>query len=276
MARYTGKIKMVILDIAGTVCDGPQDLSHLYPNDDGKGVKAPVLSFEKIFQKRDMDIDWATIRKPLGLFKKEHLHELLKDAGVAAEFKQAHGRDWRQRDLDEMFAEFRPIVAEIAVTDELVRPIEGLKRAVDEMRAAGIVIACDTGYPVEAASAIYAKLADEHDVVFDVVADSETVTGRPSPFLVFDCMNKANVYPPEAVVKADDIEAGMFEGRNAGAWTVGLYATGEHDRERLGASQSAPDFLVPSAGHLPQLVFGEIEPRLIRGELPGQAPTQAH
>ncbi len=65
MARYTGKIKMVVLDIAGTVCDGPQDLRHpSYPNDDGKGVKAPAIAFEKIFQKRKMDVDWATIGKP--------------------------------------------------------------------------------------------------------------------------------------------------------------------------------------------------------------------
>ena len=217
-----------------------------------------------------------TLRRPRRLLSIFRPSVIKVYAGYLREKFRSEGRDWSERDLEEMFAEFRPIVAEIAASDELVRPIEGLKRAVDEMRAAGIVIACDTGYPVEAASAIYAKLADEHDVVFDVVADSETVTGRPSPFLVFDCMNKANVYPPEAVVKADDIEAGLFEGRNAGAWTVGLYATGDHDRERLGASESAPDFLVPSAGHLPQVVFGEIEPRLIRGELPGQAPTQAH
>ena len=35
-----------------------------YPNDDGKGVKAPAITFEKIFQKRKMDVDWATIGKP--------------------------------------------------------------------------------------------------------------------------------------------------------------------------------------------------------------------
>ena len=273
MARYTGKIKMVVLDIAGTVCDGPQDLRHLYPNDDGKGVKAPVISFEKIFQKRKMEVDWAIIRKPMGLFKKEHLHELLKDDGVAAEFRKAHGHDWSQDDLDEMFSEFRPIVEKVAVADELVRPIDGLKETIDQLRAAGIVIACDTGYPVEAATAIYGKLAEKHGVVFDVVADSENVRGRPTPFLVFDCMNKANVYPPEAVVKADDIEAGMFEGRNAGAWTVGLYATGDHGYERLAASEAKPDFLIPSAKDLSEIVFGQIEPRLKRGELPGQGLT---
>ena len=51
MARYTGKIKLAILDIAGTVCDGPQDLSHLYPEDDGLAVKGPVIVFEMMFEK---------------------------------------------------------------------------------------------------------------------------------------------------------------------------------------------------------------------------------
>ena len=45
---YAGPIKLVILDIAGTVCDGHQDLSHLYSNDDGRAVKGPVIAFEQI------------------------------------------------------------------------------------------------------------------------------------------------------------------------------------------------------------------------------------
>lgn len=268
MARYSGRIKLVVLDIAGTVCDGPQDLRHLYPNDDLKGVKSPVIAFERVFSKHNMNVDWATIRKPMGLFKRDHLQKLLEDGTVAAEFRNAHGRDWQDRDIEDLFTEFRAVVPEVAGSKELVTPIDGVKECVDRLRAAGILIGCDTGYPKEACEVIYRKLADEYGIVFDVTADSENVKGRPTPFLVFDCMEKANVYPPEAVVKADDIEAGLHEGRNAGAWTVGLYATGDHDYERLQKAQ--PDFLIASAKYLPELVFCQIEPRLSRGDLPGQ------
>src|SRR3546814_2905973 len=113
--------------IAGTICDGPQDLRRIYPNDDGKGVKSPVICFENIFQRREMQVGWSTIRKPMGLFKKEHLQELLKDPQVATEFRRTHNRDWTQGDLDEMFSEFRPIVEKVAVSDELVRPIDGVQ-----------------------------------------------------------------------------------------------------------------------------------------------------
>lgn len=266
--NYRGPIKLVILDIAGTVCDGPQDLTHLYPNDDGLAVKGPVIVFEKMFQKFDMEVDWETIRRPMGKFKKEHLADILAFDHVAEQFRKAHGRDWTSKDVDEMFDMFRPTMAEVAVTPELIRPFEGVKEAIGRLRAAGIKVGCDTGYPKEACDAIYATLEKEYDIVFDVVADSENVRGRPTPFLVYDCMYKANAFPPAAVVKADDITAGVQEGANSGAWTVGLYATGAHDYVTL--RDAGAHYLVPGASDLADLVFNEIQPRLMDGIAPGR------
>jgi phosphonoacetaldehyde hydrolase len=269
MPTYTGRIKLVILDIAGTVCDGPQDLRRLYPNDDGLAVKGPVIVFEQMFNEFGMDVDWATIRKPMGKFKKEHLADVLDFEDVARQFKNVHGHAWTQQDLDKMFDMFRPTMAKVAVTDDLIRPFDGVKQAVDKLRAAGILVGCDTGYPKEACDAIYETLAKRHGIRFDVTADSENVRGRPTPFLVYDCMYKANAYPPAAVVKADDITAGVEEGVNSGAWTVGLYATGAHDYETL--AKAGAHYLLPGARNLPNLVFSEIQPRLMRGECPGES-----
>ena len=271
MSRYTGPIRLVILDIAGTVCDGPQDLRHLYPNDDGLAVKGPVIVFERMFQKHGMNVDWTTIRRPMGKFKKEHLREILEIPEVDAQFRTVHKRAWGDADINEMFDMFRPEMAKVAVTEDLIRPFEGVRDAIDEFRAAGIKVGCDTGYSKEAADAIYSALADRHGIVFDVVADSENVRGRPTPFLVYDCMYKTNIYPPAAVVKADDIKAGVQEGANSGAWTVGLYATGMHDYETL--KMAGADYLVPGVRQLPSLVFNTIQPRLLHGEMPGALDT---
>jgi phosphonoacetaldehyde hydrolase len=268
MSRYQGPIKLVILDIAGTVCDGPQDLRHLFPNDDGLAVKGPVIVFERMFRKFKMDLDWATIRRPMGRFKKDHLRDILSIPEVSEQFRKIHGRNWTEQDISEMFEMFRPEMAKVAVTEELIRPFEGIKEAIDKLRAAGIKAGCDTGYPKETCDAIYGTLAKKYGVIFDVTADSENVRGRPTPFLVYDCMYKANAYPPAAVVKADDITAGVHEGANSGAWTVGIYATGAHDYDTL--RRAGADFLVPGARYLPDLIFSEIQPRLIRGDLPGQ------
>ena len=267
MPVYNGPIRLVILDIAGTVCDGPQDLTHLYPNDDGLAVKGPVIVFEKMFEEFGLNVDWETIRRPMGKFKKEHLADILNFDDVAEQFRKTHGHDWTAKDLDKMFDMFRPTMAEVAVTEDLIRPFDGVREAIEELRAAGIKIGCDTGYPVEACDAIYGALARDHGIVFDVVADSENVRGRPTPFLVYDCMHKANVYPPAAVVKADDITAGVVEGANSGAWTVGLYATGAHDYDTLKAAGA--DYLLPGASYIPALIFNEIHPRLLEGVSPG-------
>jgi len=268
MSRYTGPVRLVILDISGTVCDGPQDLRHLYPNDDGIAVKGPVIVFERMFRNFGMSVDWATIRRPMGKFKKEQLRDILQIPEVDAQFRQVHKRTWGDGDIDKMFEMFRPEMAKVGVSEDLIRPFEGVREAIDELRAAGIKVGCDTGYSKEAADAIYSTLADKHGIVFDVVADSENVRGRPTPFLVYDCMYKANVYPPAAVVKADDIKAGVQEGANSGAWTVGLYATGMHDFETL--KEAGADYLVPGVRQLPSLIFNEIQPRLLRGGMPGE------
>ena len=146
MTRYTGLIKLVILDIAGTVCDGPQSLSHLFPNDDGLAVKGPVIVFEKMFQKFGMNVDWETIRRPMGKFKREHLADIMAFEDEAGQYRKVHGRDYKESDLDEMFDMFRPTMAEVAVTEDLIRPFDGLKEAIDKLQTDGVLVGCDTGY----------------------------------------------------------------------------------------------------------------------------------
>ncbi len=268
MGRYRGRIKLVVLDTAGVVCDGPQDLRRQYPRDDGKGVKAPVVAFDETLAKHKLMLDWATIRKPMGLFKRTHLQRLLEDERVATLFEKQYGRPWTNKDLDTMFVDFRPILDDVIVREDLARPIEGTKDCIEALRAAGIVIGCDTGYTDSASKLLNNVLKEQYGIKFDVTTNAEIVKGRPSPFMVFDCMDKADLFPVEAVVKVDDTRAGMYEGRNAGAWTVGVYATGNDTYEQL--HETEPDFLVPSVKYLPEIVFGQIEPRLRRGELPGQ------
>ena len=268
MSRYTGKIKLCVLDTAGVVCDGPQDLRHIYPGDDLKGCKAPVIPFDEVLRKHGVIVDWATIRKPMGVFKRTHIQMLLEDEKVKPQFRQKYGRDWTEKDLDEMFVEFQPILNKVIVKEELAKPIEGTLECIAKLHEAGIVVGCDTGYTRDASTALRKVLKEKFNLEFDVTTDAETVKGRPSPFMVFDCMNKASVNQVEAVVKVDDTAPGMYEGRNAGAWTIGLYATGSNSYEELEVAK--PDFLVPSIKNVPEIIFYQIEPRLRRGELPGQ------
>ena len=55
-----------------------------------------------------------------------------------------------------------------------------------------------------------------------IVTPDVTGQGRPSPFMVFECMRQLNVYPPKSVVKVGDTVADILEGKNAGAWSIGI------------------------------------------------------
>ena len=55
-----------------------------------------------------------------------------------------------------------------------------------------------------------------------IVTPDVTGQGRPSPFMVFECMRQLNVYPPNSVVKVGDTVADILEGKNAGAWSIGI------------------------------------------------------
>jgi phosphonoacetaldehyde hydrolase len=265
---YTGKIKLAVLDTAGTVCDGPQDLRHIYPNDDLRGCKAPVIPFEELFKRHHINLDWQLIRKPMGMFKKTHLKMLLEDGEIKEQFRREYGRDWTEKDLDGLYGEYLPLLNDAIVRPELAKPIDGAKECIDKLREAGIIIGCDTGYTKASSTALNRVLEKDYNIIFDVTTNAEEVKGRPSPFMVFDCMDKANIYPVEAVVKVDDTEAGMYEGRNAGSWTVALYATGSNDYDKL--ARAKPDFMIPSIKYLPEIIFFNIEPALARGQRPGQ------
>lgn len=265
---YTGKIKLAVLDTAGTFCDGPQDLRNRWPEDDLRGCKAPVVPFYEVLKNHGIICDWAAIRKPMGNYKPVHLHKLFELPEVTAQFKKINGRDWTQADVDAYYEEFKPLMSKVIVDPDLAKPIVGAPECIKKLREAGIYVGCDTGYVEKDSKALNKVLEDQYGIKFDVATNSEIVQGRPSPFMVYDCMAKMNVHNIHSVVKIDDTAPGMKCGNNAGCWTIGLYATGSNSYDDLAASK--PDFLVPSVEYVPEIIFGQIEPRLRRGERPGQ------
>lgn len=271
--HYTGKIELAVLDTAGTFCDGPGDLRERWPLDDLRGCKAPVVPFYEALSAHGIQVDWATIRRPMGNFKPVHLRMLLDLPEVRRQFSAKNGRDWDKDDFEAILSTFRPLMSKYIVDPDLAKPVDGAVGCVEKLREAEIVVGCDTGYYREDAMALNKLLEEEYGLKFDVTTNAESTPGRPGPFMVFDCMLGAyeltkKVIPVEAVVKIDDTSAGVKCGNNAGAWTIGVYATGSNTYDELAASK--PDFLAPSVKYVPDIIFFEIEPRLRRGERPGQ------
>ena len=59
--------------------------------------------------------------------------------------------------------------------------------------------------------------------------------------MLYECMRRLNVYPPSAVVKVGDTVVDIQEGKNAGAWSIGIL-TGSN---LLGLTQAEYEAMAP-------------------------------
>jgi phosphonoacetaldehyde hydrolase len=74
-----------------------------------------------------------------------------------------------------------------------------------------------------------------------LVCAGETPQGRPTPLMIYKACAELGVWPLSRVVKVDDAEAGVAEGRAAGCFTIGLAASGNG----VGLSEAALAALPP-------------------------------
>ena len=101
-------------------------------------------------------------------------------------------------------------------------PIDGVIETIAELRKENIIIGSTTGYTRQMMDIVEAG-AKEKGYAPDYVVTSEmTGYGRPYPYMLFENMRKFEVYPPCCVVKVGDTASDMKEGKNAGAWSVGV------------------------------------------------------
>ena len=55
-----------------------------------------------------------------------------------------------------------------------------------------------------------------------VVTPDVTGYSRPTPFMLYECMRRTGVWPASSVVKVGDTVVDIQEGKNAGAWAIGI------------------------------------------------------
>ena len=113
--------------------------------------------------------------------------------------------------------------------------IGGARATVDELRKEGIKIASSTGYTREMMLPVLREAAAQGYVPDHLVCSGETPAGRPTPLMIYKACAELGVWPLSRVVKVDDTEAGVAEGRAADCFTVGVTASGNG----VGLSQEA-------------------------------------
>ena len=202
--------ELVVLDWAGTVVDF--------------GCQAPVIALRDAFARRAVRISEAQARRDMGKAKQEHVRALLADAEVAGAWLAARGCMPGEADVAGLMNDLGPLMRDQAA--RAAQLIDGAKSTIDELRRRGIKIASSTGYTRDMMQPVLREAARQGYVPDHLVCSGETPMGRPSPLMIYKACADLGVWPLQRVVKVDDTEAGVAEGRNAGCFTVGLSASG--------------------------------------------------
>jgi phosphonoacetaldehyde hydrolase len=207
---YSGPVKAVILDWAGTTVD--------------HGSLAPVRVLQQVFAKRGVRISEEEARRDMGVLKIDHIRKILFGANVAHRWREVVKRDPTEADVENLFANFVPLQLECLVRYSTV--IDGVAEAVARLRKRGIKIGSTTGYTRAMLDMILQPAAAQAYAPDCAITPDDVGAGRPHPWMIYANAIKMQVEPLEAIVKIGDTPVDVEEGLRAGAWTIGVARTG--------------------------------------------------
>ena len=264
-------LKAVILDWAGTTVDF--------------GCFAPAVAFVQAFKRAGVEITVAEARRPMGAAKRDHIAAICAMPRVAAAWREKHGGEPGETDVDELYSDFVPL--QLRVIRDYSSLIPGTIEAAAEFRRRGLKIGTTTGYDAEMAAAVAGEARKAGFEPECVVSASDVRAGRPAPWMALLAAMHMGVYPMAACVKIGDTIPDIGEGLNAGMWSVGVAATGNEvgmTESELGAlpaperaaiiasargklAEAGAHYVVDSIADMPG-VLDAIQSRLATGERP--------
>lgn len=264
-------IQAVVFDWAGTMIDF--------------GCRAPVVALRAVFAEAGIEVSEAEARADMGKAKRDHVRALLAMPRIAGLWAQRHGAASTEADVDRLHDAVEPRMR--AAARDCATLIPGAADLAADLRARGVRIGSTTGYTRPMMADILPLAASQGYAPEAVVCAGETVHGRPSPLMMWKALVELGVWPARACVKVDDAVAGVGEGLEVGAWTVGLSASGNGvglSLEELAAlpaddraarietsvtalREAGAHYVVESVADLGP-VLAEIEARIARGETP--------
>lgn len=200
-------LALVVFDWAGTTTD--------------YGSQAPVHVFDRTFRARGLTFDRADINAPMGMEKRAHIRAMLSTEKGADLWRKAQGRAWTDADVDALYESFEATLRQVVA--EYSHPMPGVPEAVGELRRMGLKIGSTTGYTSEIMDLVAPVAAREGYAPDCIITPDQTDgLGRPTPFMLYACMQRLRVWPANRVVKVGDTISDIREGKNAGAWAIGI------------------------------------------------------
>jgi phosphonoacetaldehyde hydrolase len=160
----------------------------------------------------------------MGLPKRDHIGGILTIPRVRDAWRAVHGRNPASSDVETMYEAFVPL--QLACLAEYSGLIPGVLDAVQRYRARGLKIGTTTGYSRAMLDLLLERSGGAGLHPDCSVAPEDVGAGRPEPFMIYENAVRLKVYPLASIAKVGDTPADIAEGLNAGAWSIGVGATG--------------------------------------------------
>ncbi len=265
-------IVAVLFDWAGTMIDF--------------GSRAPVIAMEDVLTKANVPVDVATIRRYMGMAKREHVLAILTEPTVAQCWREAWGTDWTDGDIDRLMVALEPAMQASAVACSDMIP--GAVDVFQTLLARGIKVGSTTGYTQTMMEPILKAAAEQGYDPEVTICAGMTAQGRPAPLMLWRAMAELGAWPARSCVAVDDAPVGIAAGAHAGLWTVGIAGSGngvglcaadfytldEAEKQRLMApvvaefAAAGVDFIIDTVADLPR-ALAMVEEDLAKGAGPG-------
>lgn len=273
---YTGPVRGLVLDWAGTVVD--------------YGCLGPAAVFTETFNDFGITISSAEVRQFMGLAKKDHIHAICRLDSVRAQWVDRYKRVPVSSDIDTIYSRTEPMM--ISVLPYHADIIPGVLETVAGLRDRNIRIGSSTGYTRPMMDVLEPAAKKNGYSPDALICSSDVPAGRPFPWMCYANAIRLQVFPLHAMVKIGDTLSDIEEGLNAGMWTIGISRTGNEmglswkelnllpERERAARLNEISDRFHSAGAHyvvesiaeiLP--VIDEISMRLSRGEHPFQTSS---
>lgn len=197
----------VIFDWAGTTVD--------------YGCFAPVQAFMETFKAAGVEPTMEETRKPMGMLKIDHIRTMLHMERIEAEWERVHGVKPTEDDVHKLYEPYEERL--LSILHNFAEPKPEVLSTIAALREAGIKIGSTTGYN-DKMMAIVAPAAKEqgYESDFMITPDATEGKGRPYPYMVFRNMEALGISSVSEIAKVGDTVSDIKEGKNAGAFTIGV------------------------------------------------------
>ncbi len=211
------RIRLAVFDMAGTTVDDVID-----------GMPLVLRSYDDALRKHGVVVPMETLNDMRGRDKREVINMLGGDKAPAI---------------------YRDFVEMLTANVSRVKEIRGTSETFTWLRAHGVAVGVESGFPATVTHDIVKHLRWQEDGLIDYWTCSEIVDEeRPSPAMIRRTMRHCHITDSSQVLKVDDTAIGIEEGHNAKAHTVAVL-TGTQRREKIEAAQ--PDAILPSIREIP-------------------------